>query len=84
MLTNNIPIVIVNLIKSYIPKNCCWKDCSEIGTILYIPNIFEGDPWYDRCQMLGSGTFSKSECFSLYSLVEFGNSEGKQFSMLLL
>ena len=49
MLTNNIPIVIVNLIRSYIPKNCCWKDCSEIGTILYIPNIFEGDPWYDRC-----------------------------------
>ena len=46
---NDIPGVLINLIKSYIPISCYYKDCPEIGSKLYIPNIFEGDPYYDRC-----------------------------------
>jgi len=63
---SNIPIVLIKLIKSYIPRKCYADNCAEIGSKLYIPNIFEADPWYDRCYCCPTHYLTIREFFRYY------------------
>lgn len=39
---------VIKLIKSYIPPKCYYRNCNKLGCKLFVPNIFEGDPIFDR------------------------------------